>query len=170
MSAPMYSSASARSPCVMSTPLTRAMTGSDAEVGASEDEFLEQPEAAGTMKSKAATVANAIGRRRGAGRGSMLRGGMAGSWIERPLKDAPESWVKRRCLAIAKRDCDENVSVWSPIDKGVTPSYVSTSLADPTASRRRLHESRSKSAAFPHPTPMDARRHCCDKNRLLPWR
>jgi hypothetical protein len=31
----------------------------------------------------------------------------------------------------------------------VTPSYLSTKLADPTASRRRLHERRSKSAAFP---------------------
>jgi hypothetical protein len=54
----------------MSTPLMRAMTGSDAEAGTSEDEFFEQPEAAGTMKSNVASVANAIGRRRGAERGS----------------------------------------------------------------------------------------------------
>jgi hypothetical protein len=30
----------------------------------------------------------------------------------------------------------------------VAPSYLSANLVDPTASRRRLHERRSKSAAF----------------------
>jgi hypothetical protein len=58
----------------MSTPLTRAMTGSDAEAGASDEEFdeefFEQPATAGTMNSSAAIAANASGRRRGAKRGS----------------------------------------------------------------------------------------------------
>jgi hypothetical protein len=45
-------------------------------------------------------------------------------------------------------DFDENVSAGRPIDKGVTPSYLSTNPADPAASRRRLHERCSKSAAF----------------------
>jgi hypothetical protein len=57
----------------MSTPLTRAMTGSDAEAGASDEEFdeefFEQPDMAGAMNSSVAIAANAIGRRRGAKRG-----------------------------------------------------------------------------------------------------
>jgi hypothetical protein len=70
----------------MSTPLTRAMTGSDAEAGASDDEFFEQPEAAGKTNSSAAMVANAIGRRRGAEWGRTLGEVMAWSWIKRPSK------------------------------------------------------------------------------------
>jgi hypothetical protein len=59
----------------MLTPLTRAMTGSDAEAGASDDdefdeEFFEQPETAGTMSSRAAIAVNASGRRRGGKWGS----------------------------------------------------------------------------------------------------
>jgi hypothetical protein len=57
----------------MSTPLTRAMTGSDAEAGASDEEFeefFEQPDTAGAMNSSAAITAYASGRRRGAKRGS----------------------------------------------------------------------------------------------------
>jgi hypothetical protein len=75
----------------MSTPLTRAMTGSDAEAGASDDEFFEQPEAAGKTNSSAAIVTNAMGRWRGAERGSILREVMAWSWIGRP-------WEARRTV------------------------------------------------------------------------
>jgi hypothetical protein len=75
----------------MSTPLTRAMTGSDAEAGASDEEFFEQPEATGAMSSNAAAAANAIGRRRGAELGSTFGQVMARSWIGRPSKGAPDS-------------------------------------------------------------------------------
>jgi hypothetical protein len=49
------------------------MTGSDAEDGASDEEFeefFEQPDTAGAMNSSAAITAYASGRRRGAKRGS----------------------------------------------------------------------------------------------------
>ena len=60
------------------------MTGSDAEAGASDDEFFEQPETAGKRNSSAAMVAGAISRRRGAEGGSILGEVMAWSWVERP--------------------------------------------------------------------------------------
>src|SRR5229473_655027 len=64
MSAPTSSSASTRSLCLISTPLTRATTASDAEGGTSEEEFLEQSQRADASNSARAVVASTIGRRR----------------------------------------------------------------------------------------------------------
>src|SRR6266700_4228164 len=72
MSAPRSSSASARSLCLMSTPLTRATTGSAAEAGASDDVSFEQPDAASTVNSTAAMAAYPIGRLCGGEWGSTL--------------------------------------------------------------------------------------------------
>jgi hypothetical protein len=54
-------------------------------------------------------------------------------------------------------DFDENVSVWRPIDKGVTPSYLSTNPADPAASRRRCMKDVRKVRHFPRSTTMSDR-------------
>jgi hypothetical protein len=71
MSAPRSSSASARSLCLMSTPFTRATTGSAAEEVCvseedEEDESFEQPAAIGRTSSNAAMAASGNARRRGA--------------------------------------------------------------------------------------------------------
>src|SRR5258707_15586412 len=73
MSAPTSSSASARSLCLMSTPLTRATTGSDPEAAGASEELFEQPAVRGRTSSNAAMAANAFERRGGAERGSKLR-------------------------------------------------------------------------------------------------
>jgi hypothetical protein len=49
------------------------------------------------------------------------------------------------------------VSVWRPIDKGVTPSYLSTNPADPAASRRRCMKDVRKVRHFPRSTTMSDR-------------
>src|SRR5262245_65827631 len=83
MSAPRSSSASARSLSLMSTPLTRATTGSEAETGAgaSDDVSFEQPDAASTVNSTAAMAAYPIRRLYGGEWGSRLREGMGESWL-----------------------------------------------------------------------------------------
>ena len=73
ISAPTSSSASVKSLCLMSTPLTRAITGSAAAKGSAEDEeSFEQPDAIGSANMSVAIVANAIAHREGADRGGEL--------------------------------------------------------------------------------------------------
>jgi hypothetical protein len=49
------------------------------------------------------------------------------------------------------------VSARRPIDKGVTPSYLSTNPADPAASRRSSMKDVRKVRHFPRPTTMNDR-------------
>jgi hypothetical protein len=54
-------------------------------------------------------------------------------------------------------DFDENVSAWPPIDKVVTPSYLSTNPADRAASRRHRMKDVRKVRHFPRSTTMSDR-------------
>ena len=72
----MSSSAIARSLCRISTPLTRAMTWSEADaagVSCFDDESLEQPDTAGRTSASAVNVASETMRDRGARAGSKFR-------------------------------------------------------------------------------------------------
>src|SRR5262245_12454684 len=127
MSAPRSSSASARSLCLMSTPLTRATTGSDAEACVSDDElFFEQADTMGTASRSAASAANATGRRRGGLRDRDVGGIMVWSWMKRPSRRAGQLRQTAPLCNHLGLDFDENVSRLRPIDKGLTPSYLCT--------------------------------------------
>src|SRR5262245_6284449 len=132
MSEPTSSSASARSLCLMSTPLTLAITGSAAEAFGSDEESLEQPAAIGNIRS-AVMAANTRECRRNAQPGSNL-----GEFIRigpgsgRPSA-APDSRVSSPTWQRLRADFDKNVSgnravssrATGLIDKPGTPSYLS---------------------------------------------
>ena len=94
----------------MSTPLTRAMTGSGPAAGASEEVSFEHPAATGRTSSSAARVANAIGRRRGIGRGSRAGEVMMWSWVGRASERAGQLGKTAPLGNHLRADFDDNVS------------------------------------------------------------
>src|SRR6516164_7938826 len=111
-SAPRSSSASARSPSLMSTPLTRATTVSDGEAEPSELEFLEQPQTASI--SAAAVAASTAKFRAGADRRGNWREIMAWSLWEQPSAWHATGAAKSPAWQRIAGDFDENVSAGRP--------------------------------------------------------
>ena len=75
---------------LISTPLTRASTGSEGEAASVEEEPLEHPDRAAASNSDAAVAASIVERRRGLARGRKSRESMTWSLLWQPSV-APES-------------------------------------------------------------------------------
>ena len=122
-------------------PFTRATTASDADEDelAEEEEFFEQPNAAGSTNSASAAMVATV---RARGRAGSVDGERVKSFGEIDLSNVmaavpgkcagPPDWRRRTvaqslslCNGSIRPDSDDSVSGGWPIDKDVTPSYLS---------------------------------------------